>query len=395
MKRKIGKKWKTAGVVTAVAVATSAYFALTQAGDDSPGAPVFTSPVQVVTVERMKMGASVAVGGNVAAKDTVNLTAQMPGRVEFIAGDVGSRFKRGEILVALDDDALQAQLRSAYSARSSANSAWRNAGAQYGRELRSPQSQSTGIGGMGIPSIMDDMFANPMQSMMGTRDTGAVRYSDIVQRQTQMDQARNSMTQADAKIRQTQAKLRDTRSVAPFNGVISKKLVEVGDPVQPGMPLLEYSDTSSLKVEVHIPASLRGGVSVGQNIEVRFSSSRQPIVGRVIRIAPVADPVRHTIYMEIELPEHAPAEAGMYAEVRVPDPRTGAQAALVIPDSAVIEKGGLFYVFVVDSRNRAVLRLVRLGEPYSERHVTVLAGVSEGTRIVEQPPSGLRSGMSL
>jgi len=394
MKRKIGKKTKFVVAFAVTAIAGSTYFAMAQAGDDPPRAPALNEPVELVTVEKMTMGASVAVGGTVAAKDTVKLTAQMPGRVEYIAGDVGSTFQSGQVLVTLDDDALQAQLRSAYASRANADSAWRNAGAQYNRELRSPQSQSTGVGGMGMPSMMDDMFFNPMQSMMGTRDTGAVRYSDVVSRQTQMDQARNSMMKADSQIRQIQAKLRDTKSIAPFDGVVSKKFVEVGDPVQPGMPLLEYSDTSSLKVEVHIPASLRSGVSVGQDIEVRFGSSQQPILGRVIRIAPVADPARHTIYVEIGVPEHTPVEAGMYAEVRVPDPRTGAQASLVIPNSAVIEKGGLYYVFVMDDRNRAVLRLVRLGEPYSDQHVTVLAGLSEGTWIVRDPPPGLRSGMS-
>lgn len=395
MKRKIGSKTRIAGAVALVAVTTSTYFAMTQAGDEPPQAQALNTPVDVVTVERMKMGSSVAVGGTVAAKDTVNLTAQMPGRVEFLAGDVGSVFNKGDVLVTLDDDALQAQLRSAYAARATADSTWRNAGAQYGRELSNPSSSNSMMSGMGMPSMMDNMFFNPMQNMMGQRDSGAIRYSDIVQRQTQMDQARNSMMQADSQIRQIQAKLRDTKSVAPFHGVISKKFVEVGDPVQPGMPLLEFSDTSALKVEVNVPASLRGGVSLGQEIDVRFSTSREPLQGRVIRIAPVADPVRHTIYMEIGLPEYAAVEAGMYAEVRVPDARSGTQAALVIPNSAVIEKGGLFYVFVVDDRNRAVLRLVRLGEAYSDQHVTVLAGVSEGARIVKQPPPGLRSGMTL
>ena len=66
-----------------------------------------------------------------------------------------------------------------------------------------------------------------------------------------------------AEIRAIDAKLRDARSVAPFDGVIMKKFVEVGDTVQPGMPLLKYADVEYLQIVVDVPGRLRPGLSEG------------------------------------------------------------------------------------------------------------------------------------
>ena len=66
--------------------------------------------------------------------------------------------------------------------------------------------------------MMDQMFANPMQNMMGMRDRGTERTSDLVGAETQLAQATTRYKTAEANIREIQSMLRDTKGVAPFSG---------------------------------------------------------------------------------------------------------------------------------------------------------------------------------
>lgn len=384
------------GVAAAVAVAVTAF---TQVGAEKgeaekrPDAAVGSrAPLELYTVGRAAIGGVAAVGGTVQPLDTVKLTAQIPGRVLYVAGDVGSRHKKGEVLVRIDDEELQAKLREAMAAEASAQAQIRAAWAQYQRELASPSKNRT-MGGFGFPAMFDDVFTEPMQSFMGTRHPGVERGVDVYSRQIQIEQAQHALAQAQARIRQIQSKLRDAESIAPFDGAIAAKYVEEGDTVQPGQPLLDYVDPERLEVVADVPVGLRPALHEGARIQVRIGG--QSVPGIVRRIAPVADPVRHTVHVKVALPEGVQADAGQYAELLIPDPRAQGVPALLIPHSAVVEKGGLHYVFVVDDKNRAVLRLVRLGEPYGQGMVTVLAGLSEGAKIVKAPPPGLKSGQQI
>ncbi len=379
--------------------ATLAAMAFSQVGaekdeaEKQQGAAVgFQPPLGLYTVRRAAIGGMAAVGGTVQPLDTVKLSAQIPGRVLFIAGDVGSRHKKGEVLVRIDTEELEAKLREAMAAEASANAQIRAAWAQYQRELASPSKNRT-MGGFGFPAMFDDVFTEPIESFMGTRHPGVERGVDVYSRQIQIEQAQHALAQAQARIRQIQSKLRDAESIAPFDGAIAAKYVEVGDTVQPGQPLIDYTDPSRLEVVADVPVGLRPALREGARIQVRIGGRTVP--GVVRRIAPVADPVRHTVHVKVALPEGVQAEAGQYAELLIPDPRAQGVPALIIPQSAVVEKGGLHYVFVVDDKNRAVLRLVRLGEPHGQGMVTVLAGLAEGTKIVKSPPPGLKSGQQI
>ena len=84
--------------------------------------------------------------------------------------------------------------------------------------------------------------------------------------QTGVAQARTSLRQADANIMELEAALRDTRSIAPFTGVIENVYVEIGDTVQPGQPLVDFSESANFKVEADLPVHLMRGLQVGQQL---------------------------------------------------------------------------------------------------------------------------------
>jgi len=348
----------------------------------------------IAPVKRSQVGLNVSIAGTVTAYKTVQLTAQIPARVVAISGREGDAFNGGSVLIQLDDAALLARREAAYAAREAAIAAIRNAQAQMRREYYSPRSDSTGNapGGMGMPAMMDEMFATPMQGFMGMRDDEAQRYSDMVGVQTGVAQAQTSLRQAEANIMEIEAALRDTRSIAPFSGVIENLYVEVGDTVQPGQPLVDFSESRNYKVEADLPVHLMRGLALGQQVPVFLDNNGNAIPATVYRIHPTADVRRHTVHVEFTLPPGTNATSGQYAELQVPDTSSGLQSQLTIPGSAVISKGGMNLVFAVDEQGLARLRVVRLGDLIGDNQVSVLAGITENDAVVNNPPPGMRAG---
>ncbi len=343
-------------------------------------------------VQQARGAATVSLGGTVIPYKEVTLSAQLPGRVNYLAGIEGDAFKDGDLLVALDENELLAKRRAALTQLSNADAQMRNASVQYSRELYSPRAREA-PGGMGIPNLFDQMFTEPMDSFMGQRHQGAERSADLYSSGTQITQARNAIVRAQSEIQAIDAKLRDTRSVAPFDGVITRKFIEVGDTVQPGMPLIEYADVEYLQVEVDVPARLRPGLNEGMMMRAELDVGSQVVPVRVAQIYPMADAQRHTVKVKFDLPQGVSAP-GMYVKVLVPDFNAPAQSSPVIPTSAIRYRGSLPGVYVLGKDGKPHLRLIRVGESLTAGYTTVLSGLKMGERVLRNPGGGVASGWS-
>ena len=354
---------------------------------------------QIVTVQASHTAGSVTLGGSVVAFKQVTMTAQIPGRIDLIAGTEGDKFKKGDILVAIDDAQLLAKRREVQSQIAIAQAQIANARVQYNREVWSPQDRSISrSGGMGMPSMFDQMFTQPFSQSVMPGNYGGNRWVDeranLYSRGTQLSQTQGQLAAAQSQLEQIDAKLRDTRSFAPFDGVIIKKLVEKGDTVQPGQPLVEYADLTYLQVQVDVPVRLMGSLSKGMLLPVKIDVGNVRVDARVAQIFPTADPVRHTVTVKFDLPVGVPGGPGMYAEVMVPDQSANNESVPVIPDSAVLWRGSLPAVYVAAADNRKELRLIRVGNYVGKNQIAVLSGLKIGERIYAVPPAGSSSDWS-
>jgi RND family efflux transporter MFP subunit len=376
---------KSAVVATLVALFSQAFAANAAGG-----------AFKIHEVMRESIPLTLSFAGTVSADKTLQLTAQMPGRIASIAGQEGDAFGQGTVLVELDDAALLARLDAAIAARESAGADIRNARVQLDRELYSPRSNSSGSapGGMGMPAMMDQVFTNPMQNMMGMRSRGTERASDLVGAETRLAQASTRYRSAEANIKEIQSMLRDTQGIAQFSGVIQKVHVEVGDTVQPGQPLLDFSESAALVVEADLPVRLSRSLQLGQQLDVSVGGA-PTLAAPVSRIHPVADPRQNTVRIELTLAAGTGATPGQYVEIRVPDDTAGMPAQLTIPKSAIVKKGGLPLVYAIDRDGKARLRVVRLGDAPDGDKQVVLSGVNVGDRLIDQPPPGLRAGAQI
>ena len=335
------------------------------------------------------------VGGTVAAHKSVVLSAQMPGRIISISGEEGDRFKQGDLLVKINDDEVLARRQTALAQFATASIAVNNAGVQYHRQIVSPSTSNHAPGGMGMPGMFDQLVTNPMSDMMGTRDYGVERGADIAAARAQLDQAHQALEQARSQIQQIDTKLRDTLSIAPFNGVITTKSIEVGDTVQPGQSLLVYEDLDVLQIVIDVPGRLIRNLKQGQSLNARIDGLDNEILVKVSKIFPTSDPVRHTTRVKLTIPAASRVSPGNYAEVWIPVSKSNMQRRLLVPSTAVIERGGIPSIFVVNEQNQAELRLIRIGELLPSGHAVILYGVKENERVLDKPPAFITSGYEL
>lgn len=348
----------------------------------------------LITVQGVPVGSTVSLGGTVVPYKDVTFSAQIPGRIKSIAGEEGDQFDEGVELVAIGDEDLLAKRRAAWANLANSEAALRNAGVQYSREWISPYGgqQNDAMGGLG--SMMKG-FTNPMQGMMGSGSSpGMDRHAQLYQYGTNVEQARSGIIAARSKIEEIDTKIRDAKSIAPFDGVITKKFVEVGDPVQPGQPLIKYSDLSKMQIRVEVPARLMPGVKKGMVFNARLDVGDVQTQVRVAQIYPIADEERHTVTVKMDLPPGAPAGAGMYAEVEIRDINAKVVNLPVVPVEALIWRGSLPGLYVMNEQNQREMRLVRTGDPVGTDSISILSGLRVGERIFVKGGDSGESGNS-
>ncbi len=341
----------------------------------------------IFVVEASTERPTIAVGGTVVPFREVTFAAQLPGRIKTISGIEGDAFEAGKVLIELDEAELVANRSAAVAALNAAEADMRNAGVQYNRELWSPQGKAS-PGGMGIPNLFDQVFTRPMEDFVGGRDRDAERSADLYASTTRIEQARSQIMRAQSEIQAIDAKLRDAKSIAPFDGVIMQKMVEEGDTIQPGQPMLTFSDVTWLQVEVDVPARLAQGLQAMMILKqsASFDDHPEAVDVRVAQIFPMADMQRHTIKVKFDIPQGV-SKPGMYAKVLIPDVTAASSMSQMpaIPSSAIRYRGNLPIVYVKNMDGYPELRMVREGKHLGNGLTTILSGIAEGDMVYANP----------
>jgi len=236
----------------------------------------------------------------------------------------------------------------------------------------------------------------------------------VIQAQTQLEQARRNLEReqkllqknaatpenvksleeiyrvAEAAHREATTMLSYTKITAPFDGVVTAKIGNVGDLATPGTPLLRLEDNKLLQVVTSVPETLVLQIQPGDILNVHIPSARLNLQGAVAEIAPAADPLSRTATVKINIDEAQQLRSGQFARVVIPGAR---KDTLFIPSAAVDTFGQMEKVFVI-LENRAYLRLVRTGAVVGDQ-VEVLAGLEPGEEIVSSKTTTLHDGQAV
>jgi RND family efflux transporter MFP subunit len=354
---------------------------------------VFSS--EIIEVSTHKDVDQVFLGGSVVPYKEVTLSAQMPGRVEYLAGDEGDSFQADSLLVSISDENLLAKRKSAVAQYEQAVASLQNSQVQYNRELWSPQTENaTSMPGMGMPGMFDQMFTKQASETMGYGDTDVQRQADLYNQGAAVNQAQSQVRSAREAINEIDTHIRDTRSIAPFKGTIINKFVEVGDTVQPGMPLISFANTEYIRIQTEVPVRLVSYLKVGDTVRAYLDVSGMMLPAKVAQIYPLADKSKHTVTVKFDLPVGTHGVPGMYAEVAIPVKNSRPTTSIIIPKTSVLKHmGSLPSVLVMNDQNIAELHVIRLGKKVDGgKSYTVLSGLKEGNRIVDHPPQNWRPG---
>jgi RND family efflux transporter MFP subunit len=173
-----------------------------------------------------------------------------------------------------------------------------------------------------------------------------------------------------------------TRIVAPLDGVVTEKMIEPGNLASPGMPLLRVEDTTKFRLEVRVDESRAGDIRNGASVPVFIGGSGSSVIGTVDEVSRAVDADARAFVVKIALPDVPGLRSGEFGKARF---TASPRRALTIPVSAIVRRGQLTSVFVVDDA-RARMRLVNMSE--SE----VLAGLTESELVILSPPPGLVDG---
>jgi RND family efflux transporter MFP subunit len=326
-------------------VATIPIFAGCHKSSEQTQTHLPSAAVRAQTVERKSRAATEDVVGTVRPKLSAAIEAKVSGRIEQMLVVPGQLVTNGELLVQLDAHEIQARLDQATAARQQAESDFKRA---------------------------NDLMQQKILS------------------QSEFDNAQSKYRIAVATEAEAKTMLDYTVIVAPFDGVITRKLADVGDLATPGKPLLQMENPATLRLEADVPEALIGNVKLGDKLAVRIATVPNEISGTVAEMSPAADPNSRTFLVKLDLADMSGLRSGQFGRVAVP---VGEVSAIRIPASAVIQRGQMEIVFVV-ANSHAQLRLIKTGARVGDE-VEVVSGLDSGEQVVTEGASALTDGQPL
>jgi len=205
--------------------------------------------------------------------------------------------------------------------------------------------------------------------------------------QQELDNAAARVKVTTAGLNEAETMLGYAKVTAPFDGVITRKLADVGDLAMPGKPLMEMEAPANLRFETDLPESLLDRVKPGAKLPVTIPTLPKPLQATVSEISPVADAVSRTFLVKLDLPDDAGLRPGQFGRVAVP---VAEVKLLLVPRQSVLKRGQIEAVFVVRN-GHAMLRLVKTGKLLGDK-TEILSGIEPGDPVVTSDASQLTDG---
>jgi RND family efflux transporter MFP subunit len=308
---------------------------------------VATVPAQYREVEQ-----TFSVDGLVEATRQSTVSAQISGRVKEVLFDVGDHVSKGQVILRIDERETAQALAGSHAQVLQAQAMLQNATANYERSKQ----------------LFEQKFIS-----QAALDKAEADY--------QVARAQAAASEAGA----GQATLQHGYSavVAPYSGVVAARLVEVGEMVTPGKPLMAGFDPTELRVIVSVPQFELPDIGTHPKVMVEVPALNRWIKAPSAIVQPLADVRTHSTQVRVNLP---PNERGVYPGMFVRAHFVvGKVSKLVIPASSVLHRSEVVAVYVVDAKGGASLRQVRLGERYADGLVEVLAGLNPGEKVALDP----------
>ena len=320
---------------------------------------------RVVESQQQLVPVSLRSIGTVHARETAVVSAQVMGRIQQVMVHEGDFVRAGQTLMVLDDAALRSQLAQAQAGVKAAE------GAQAAAQTNAALAASTLVR---YKQLESQKSVSPQEmDEVSRRAEAAASGVEAVHAQTDAARAQESSART---------MLGYTHLIAPFAGVVTARMADPGTMAAPGVPLLQIDQATNLQLQATVDQSVIGVIHEGMKVQVAIDGvASSNMAGTVAEIVPAADPSSHSFLVKIDLPASSQMRAGMYGTAEFAN---GTREAILIPRSAVVARGSLSCVYVLDGQGIAQLRYLTLGATQGNL-VEVLSGVSAGEKLVDAP----------
>jgi RND family efflux transporter MFP subunit len=371
-----------AALSMAIALATAALPACSSAPETSPSATAAPIAVTVAPVTAGDIAGTFEAGGVVQARTTATVTARILAPVREVRVAPGDRVRAGQLLVALDARDLTAHADSARAVALAADQGVTAAAAE----------QRAADAALALARATHERIASLYAKRSATAQeldnaTGALRGAEarVAGAAARAQAAASGVESARAASTAASTTASFALITAPFDGIVTEKMVEPGNMAAPGTPLLRLEDTRGFRLEVRVDESRVSQVSLGAVVPVDLDSAPgggpATVQGMVAEIGRAVDADARAFLVKIALPGDG-LRSGMFGRAHFTGrPRRG----LTVPSEALVHRGQVTSVFVVD-QEVARVRLVNVSG------TEVLAGLSEGDVVIVAPPPGLSDG---
>lgn len=343
------------------------------------GVPVETMAVAEGTVPVLVHGP-----GTVQARVPVTLSARITATVVALQADQGSKVRKDDLLATLDDRELAAKRSVANQSQETvkrnveaaeAALAKARADLELARAKHRRDQELFEVGYISR-SALDSSVAGLRAAEAGVDNAEAV-----------LAARRSEVRGVEQEARYAETVLSHTRIVAPMDGIVIQRLVEVGATVVPGTPLFKLVDPATVWVTARIDESVVGRLVPGLPARIRLRTGEE-VAGKVARIAHQSDAA--TRELEVDVAFDAPlARFAIDQEAHV-SIQAGEERGVVVPVSALLNaKGGQTVLVLRDGR--AVSQAVQTGASDGKR-VVVRTGIAAGEPVLVKP-QGVKPGM--
>jgi HlyD family secretion protein len=345
--------------------------------------------------------------GNTAPYRTVSVRSQVEGRLLALNLDVGDNVNKGQTIGQLDDTLLVTSFKQAEAEQAARESEVARAKTQVSNaqaevekarlELVQAEADSQRLQKLYQQGAIAEQSAQQGKTRAKTAAQALRAAMEQVRTEKQaVAAAQGRVFSQKAAVSATQERRSYARLNSPITGVVTEKITEPGNLLQPGSEVLKIADFSRVKVVVQVSELELANIQVGQSVQVRLDAfPGKTFVGKVERISPVADATARLIPIEIVITNsEGKIGSGLLARVNFASPTP---QRVVVPQTAIGESKSnsptqtLFTIQATEGKAKVKAKTVTVGKT-ADGKVEILSGLKPGEKYVVRSSKPLKDG---
>ena len=314
------------------------------------------------------------VDGSVMSNNNAKVATKIMGKIKAIYVKEGDTVKKGQLLALIDTSDIDQNIKEA----------------KAGLEEIAKAKQEV-LAGLKAAKTGYNFAKRTYERFKSLYEENAIPKQKLEEIETKMVAAKSQLEALNAKLEQINAKEKQIKAklqyaevmkgygeiYAPFDGIVIKKMMDVGDMAAPGMPILIIGQ-DKLVFFSQIDEKFFNKVNLGDELKVKITTVNKEFNGKVIEKSNSIDPMNRSFSIKLSIPEDKDISPGMYGKVYIPIKQ---EEKILIPKSAVVKWGQLNAVYVVDKKGYLRLNFIKLGEDFGDK-VEVVSGLEKGMEIV-------------